>query len=113
MINTEGYFKAVTKYWLCCPQPLPVPLTKRPERKGKKKQKPAKKNNSLEKRKTNKNHQTAGKKRENKAKKNKSLKEKKGNTKNQQGKTNLWKTTKTRPSGRLCKRESSGAMGLI
>ena len=54
MINTEGYFKAVTKYWLCCPQPLPVPLTKRPERKGKNKQKPAKKNNSLEKRKTNK-----------------------------------------------------------
>ena len=54
MINTEGYFKAVTKYWLCCPQPLPVPLTKRPERKGKNKQKAAKKNNSLEKRKTNK-----------------------------------------------------------
>ena len=42
MINTEGYFKAVTKYWLCCPQPLPVPLTKRPERKGKNKQKTSK-----------------------------------------------------------------------
>lgn len=71
MINTEGYFKAVTKYWLCCPQPLPVPLTKRPERKGKNKQKAAKKNNSLEKRKTNKKSPSRCRK------KNKSPKEKK------------------------------------
>ena len=67
MINTEGYFKAVTKYWLCCPQPLPVPLTKRPERKGKNKQK------------TSKEKQFSGKK-ENKQKINKRP-ERKGKTK--------------------------------
>ena len=71
MINTEGYFKAVTKYWLCCPQPLPVPLTKRPERKGKNKQK-----NSKEKQFSGKK-ENKRKKRENKKSKEKQISERK------------------------------------
>ena len=78
MINTEGYFKAVTKYWLCCPQPLPVPLTKRPERKGKNKQKISKEKPILQKKgKQTKNHQAAGTKKENKKSKEKQIAQRK------------------------------------